>query len=277
MKPSRLQTFVEYLLDNLFDITTILVAGYLVIRYQLQPATPNEVADLLAGILTVLGLIAVSGLWDRNRRLSRIERLTEESRDLTSRYVNKKVRASDFFLSDHKLTEKDLASATKIYFLGKTLARTTREFMHITSQRLVAGADIRYAILDSKSESVLHEAVLRSYDAPIEYWRNSLQMVEIVIQATARAPGSKGKVEVGYLQCVPAFGIIMVDPEEPHGFCLVEVYHHKSPEVGMVFELRAKEDPYWYNFFKRQFDILWRSCRVESVPNTANSTKAGLS
>jgi hypothetical protein len=30
MHSSRFQTFFEYLLDNLFDIATIMVAGYLV-------------------------------------------------------------------------------------------------------------------------------------------------------------------------------------------------------------------------------------------------------
>ncbi|GIV89776.1 MAG: hypothetical protein KatS3mg055_2294 [Chloroflexus sp.] len=49
MKPSRLQILVEYLLDNLFDILTILVAGYLVIRHQISPFTTSDIAELATG------------------------------------------------------------------------------------------------------------------------------------------------------------------------------------------------------------------------------------
>jgi hypothetical protein len=38
-----LEIFVEWLLDNLFDIATILLAGYLVVRYQV--VQPKELGD----------------------------------------------------------------------------------------------------------------------------------------------------------------------------------------------------------------------------------------
>lgn len=148
MQPSRFQRFVEYLLDNLFDIVTIVVAGYLVIRHQIQPFAPSDIAELATWILAVLGLIAVSGLWDRNRRLHRIEKLSEESRDLVLRRLSGKVHAADFFLAERQLSDKIFASAATIFLSGITLTRTTREYMYILSQRLVAGAYIRIIIVD---------------------------------------------------------------------------------------------------------------------------------
>jgi hypothetical protein len=266
MQPSRLQTFVEYLLDNLFDIATIVVAGYLVIRHQVKPFTSSDIGELATWILAVLGLIAVSGLWDRNRRLHRIERLSEESRDLALRYLTRRVRASDFFLSERRLSDKDLSSATTVFMVGKTLARTTREYMYILGQRLVAGATIRFVILDPNSEALLEQAVLQSFGAPIDFWRNTLHTVETVIDAIAKTPGSKGKVEIGYLPYIPSFGLIMLDPDEPHGFCFVELYHHRSAEFKPSFELRASDDPHWYKFFRQQFEIMWTSCRIETLP-----------
>jgi len=269
MQPSRFQAFIEYLLDNLFDIVTIVVAGYLVIRHQIRPFAPSDIAELATWILAVLGLIAVSGLWDRNRRLHRIEKLSEESRDLVLRRLSGKVRAGDFFLSERQLSDKTFASATTIFLSGITLTRTTREYMYALGQRLIAGAYVRIIIVDPTVDSVLHEFALRSMgDTTAEYWRSRLQTVETVIDAIAKTPGSKGKLEIGYLPYTPSFGFVMIDPDEPHGFCFVELYHHKSAEPNPTFELQASDDSFWYGFFRRQYEILWNSCRVEQLPKT---------
>jgi hypothetical protein len=265
MQPSRFQTFVEYLLDNLFDIVTIVVAGYLVIRHQVQPFASTDIAELATWILAVLGLIAVSGLWDRNRRLHRIEKLSEEGRNLALRYLSRKVRASDFFLSEQRVSEKDLSSAYTVFLVGKTLTRTTREFMYVFRRRLVAGATIRFIILDPESDVTLQQAVLQSFDAPIDYWRDTLRAVETVIDAVAKTPGNTGKVEIGYLPFLPSFGLLMIDPDQSHGVCFVELYHHRSAESNPTFELRATDDPHWYRFFREQFDLLWKSCRVKTL------------
>jgi len=125
MQQSRFQVFVEWLLDNLFDIVTILVAGFLVARYQLRPPTLADITEIATWILGVLGLLAVSGLWERNRRLHRIERLSEEGRNLTLRYLSKRAYASDFFLAERRLTAKDLSSAfTTGHFLTSEASET---------------------------------------------------------------------------------------------------------------------------------------------------------
>lgn len=102
-------------------------------------------------------------------------------------------------------------------------------------------------------------------DTTAEFWRSSLEAVEAVVDAIAKAPGSKGKLELGYLPYIPSFGFVVIDPDEPHGFCFVEIYHHRSAEPKAAFELRASDDPFWYGFFRRQFEILWNSCRVERL------------
>lgn len=261
MKQSRLQEFVEWLLDNVFDIVTILVAGFLVARYQITPPTSDDIPEVVTWILGVLGLIAVSGLWERNRRLHRIEKLSEEGRNLSLRYLSRRVYAGDFFLSERRLTAKDLSSANTIYFVGMVLSRTTREFMYVLGQRLIAGAKIRFVILDFESEMVLQQAFLQSFNAPIEFWRDNLKTTETVIEAIAKTSNSKGTVEMGYLPYVPSFGMTLIDPDQAHGVCFVELYQHRSAEPHPTFEVRATDDPYWFKFFQGQFDRLWESCR----------------
>jgi hypothetical protein len=274
MKRTRFQAFVEYLLDNLFDIATILVAGYLVIRHQVQPFASTDIAELATWILAVLGLIAVSGLWDRNRRLHRIEKLSEESHNLLERHTREEVRAGDFFLSERRLSNQTFAQATTIYLSGVTLSRTIREFMHVLSQRLVAGAHIRIIIADPNKDSLLQDFTLRTMgDTNIDFWRARLQTVETWISAIAQTPDSTGKLEVGYLPYMPSFGFIMLDPDEAHGHCFVELYHHKSAEPNPAFALRATDDPHWYRFFRQQYQALWNSCRVETLPEITTQAK----
>lgn len=239
MQRPRFQILVEWILDNIFDIVTIILAVFLVVRYQLYPPTPDDIAGLATWILGVLGLIAVSGLWERNRRLHRIEKLAEEGRNLATRYLSKKVYASDFFLSERRLSARDLSSANTIYFVGKVLSRTVREYMYVLGQRLSAGATIRFIILDPESDSLLQQAVLQSFDAPLEFWRDTLKTTETVVEAIAKVPNRKGVIEIGYLPYIPSFGMALIDPDQMHGLCFVEVYQHRSSEPHPTFEISS--------------------------------------
>jgi hypothetical protein len=266
MQTNRFQAFVEFLLDNAFDIATILIAAYLVIRNELEPFGPDKIVDLATWILAVLGLIAVSGLWDRTRRMRRIERFSRESRDAILRYLSGELRVSDFLQPGRQLSNRALESATTVYLSGVSLSGTTRQYTHILGRRLVAGAKIRFIIVDPL-DSVLQDMVLRSWvDATPEYHRDRIKTVETLIDYISKTPGSKGKVELGYLPFHPAFGMIIIDPNQPHGTCTVEIYHHKSAEPNPVIEVKASKDPFWFDFFLHQFEILWSNCRIKSLP-----------
>ncbi len=257
---------LEFALDNLFDIITILITAGLITKYTIKPPTQTDIPEITTWILAMLGLIAVTGLWDRNRRLHRIEELSEESRNLTLRYLSGKPRADDFFQTERQLSDQTFASASEIFFSGVTLTRTTREYMYILGQRLEAGAHVRIMIADPELDSVLQELELRDGDLTAEQYHTRLQAVEMVIDIIANTPDSTGTLEIGYLPNVPTFGLIFVDPDQPHGTCWVEIYHHRTTEPTANFELRPSDDTFWYNFFRRQYEILWQTCRIEKLP-----------
>ncbi len=172
---SKLRAFFEYLLDNVFDIATILIAGFLVLRQQLQPSAITDFSELATWVLGVLGLIAVSGLWERNRKLRRIEDIAKEGRDLILRRLTGKAYAKDFFLTDKVVSRKAFESADVIYVSGMTLTRTTRTYAEVWEERLKAGATIKIMILEIDND-LLKELILRSSgDTNIEYWKNKLQ------------------------------------------------------------------------------------------------------
>lgn len=262
MLPARWQRFTAWLLDNVADLIALLVAAVLLIRYQIQSPTIDALPEIAAGILAVLSLMAVSGLVERNRRLARIETLAREGRDLALRQLNRRAYASDFFLSDGTLATKDLAAAHEVWFLGRALARTSREFMHVIGLRLAAGARVRFIVLDPESDAVIEQAVLQTFGTGLDFWRATLRTTETVIEALANAPNVRGQIELGYLPFVPSFGLAVIDPYEAHGRCFVEMYQHHSSEPHPTFELYAATDPHWYEFFRNQFDTLWASCRI---------------
>ncbi len=269
MDSSKFQKSLEFILDNIFDIATVLVAAYVVIRHRIQPFGPNDISQLIAWMIGILGLIAVSGFWDRNRRLRRIEKLSEESRDLVLRRLSGKVLAGDFFISQTRLSDATFSSATTIYLVGITLTRTTRQYMHILGQRLQSGAHIKLVIVDSANDSVMQEMAYRSMgNTSPEYWRTRMRTVEAVVQAIGSSATGNGKMEVGFLPYIPSFGLTMIDPDQPHGSCYVELSIHRSAEPNPTFELKALDDPHWFKFFRNQFDILWKSCRIETVAPT---------
>jgi hypothetical protein len=275
MSSSRFQKTIEFLIDNLVDIVTILMATYLVIRHRITPFTQNDIGSLATWILAVLGLIAVSGLWDRNRRLRRIEKLSQDSHDLILHNISGKSRAGNFFLTEGGVSDKTFSAATTILLAGITLTRTTRQYMHILGQRFVAGATIRMIIIDPSLHSVMDVMAARSMgDTTPEYWQTRMNTVKAVIHAIANTPGSTGKLEIGYLPYIPSFGLSLIDPDQPHGVCYVELYHHRSAESNPFFELTVADDTLWYKFFLNQWEILWNSCRIEEISEGVSNIKS---
>ncbi len=117
----------------------------------------------------------------------------------------------------------------------------------------------------------MQELALRSFGkTTAEYWKTRLNTVATMIDVIVNTPGSTGNVELGYLPYIPSFGFTIVDPDEPHGVCFVELYHHKSAEPNPSFEIKSSDDMYWYKFFRQQFEILWESCRIETLPKSTN-------
>jgi len=263
-RPEWLQNALDYLLDNVFDILTIATTAYVFIRHEfVRPYGPDDFADLAAWILAVLGLIAVSGLWQQHRRLTAIENLSQETHDLVAKHLGGQVRAEDFFWSsDEKIAAQDFAQADDVYVVGMILNRTVRDHMAAFGDRLAAGANLRFLILDWQNETLMSIMPYRSYGArPKEWWQERIRQTEGHIEDIPTSEDVAGTLKVGYLPYFPSFGMWLIDPDKPHGKIHVEIYHHRTPELNPKFYLHADGDPFWYDLFRRQFDLLWQSCQ----------------
>ena len=261
-RPQWLQNAANYLLDNVFDILTIGAAGYIFIRHQFKPYGPADIALLATWIVAILGLIAVSGLWQQHRRLKALENLSQETHDLVVQRLGGPARSQDFFWPDEKaITTQNLTQANDIYVVGMVLNRAVRNHMATLGDRLAAGANLRFIILDWQNESLMDIMPYRSIGAHSkEWWQEHIRQTEEYIEDIRASDDNAGTLKVGYLPFFPSFGMWLIDPDEPHGQIHVEIYHHRTPEMNATFSLHASKDAYWYRFFRKQFDLLWQSC-----------------
>lgn len=265
MTKSKLPVAVAFILDNFFDLATLVVASGIAIWHQIRPF---DMSAMSSWILATLALLAISGIWDRNRRLRRMETAVTETKDLLSTRLLGPVRAASFFGQGpvHQELEAALSSASTIYICGLTLARTTRQFMDVFSRKLASGAKIRLAFLDPKDPHLMEILARRSMGVTTaEYWRTRLSTVADVISAIPARGNSAGSLQIGYLSFPPSFGLIFVDPEEDQGKCFVEIYHHRTAERNASFHVSARDDPYWYRFFLNQWHEAWKLGRVIDV------------
>ena len=265
MQSSRLQWFhntVNYLLDNIFDILTIAAAGYIFIRQQFKPYGATDIALLATWIVALLGLVAVSGLWQQHRRLKSLENLSRETHDLVVQRLSGPARSQDFFWPNEKaIITQDLAQANDIYVVGMVLNRAVRNHMATLSDRLAAGANLRFIMLDWQNESLMGVMPHRSIGShPKEYYQERIRQTEGLIQDIPASDSNAGTLKIGYLPFFPSFGMWLIDPDKPHGQIHVEIYHHRTPEMNPTFSLHAAKDAYWYGFFRKQFDLMWQSC-----------------
>jgi len=261
-RPKWQQDLANYFLDNIFDFLTIAASVYVVIRHQFKPYGQNDIAELATWILGVLGLLAVSGLWERHRRLRNIEELSIQTNEAVMRKLSGQVRAQDFFWdSEKKITSHDIEHATDIYVVGMILNRTVRDNLAIFGDRVATGANLKFIVVDSENDALMKIMPFRSYGTkPSAWWQNRIQQTMGHIEDIPNAEKPLGTLAVGHLPYFPSFGMWLIDPDKPHGQIIVEIYHHRTADPNPTFSLRATDDSYWYGFFRKQFDLLWQSC-----------------
>jgi hypothetical protein len=203
-------------------------------------------ADVLTNItLAVLALVVSTSLSTR-------ESLEELSKKLTNTQ-----NADDFFWKAKRSIESDLSQAKYIGFAGAVLSRTLRDYSATLEERLRGGAKVRIVLMDPAStapdQAVLRSKGVISRQFYVDTLRPALERVGMLATISE-------KIELGLLPYKPAFGIVVIDPDEPYGRIIVEMYPHHSDSFAPTFELQPDRDPHWYKYFREQFDSLWSGC-----------------
>ena len=271
-----IKKFLQWLWDNFdlaSDILSVISASILIIRYfWVEPKA--SIPDLLVGILGILLILAISGFVEKRNRLTRVENLVKSNSKLLNDKVINRIKAEEFFQKEQKLNEDYFVSADKIFITGITLGKTIRQFTSILSSRLQTGAEIRIIILAPEKE-VIKQLELRSFGKVDEgYYKSRIKSTTDLIKITGDVHDVKGTLTVGLLPYVPSFGITMIDPHLNQGTANIEIYHHHSSDAMPTFSLSKSNDQFWFDFFNKQFELMWEKTSQKILVKESSKNKA---
>jgi hypothetical protein len=236
-------------LDLVLTISMALGVGLLGAFDVVDPAVTGGVT------LTTLGLLAVSSLHGRSRLGALTRSVTELGRDLSDR-----TSADRLLAPSTSAVDVDLTAAGDIRVVGVTLARTIRNHYAALHQRLDAGATVRVALIAPQPDT-LAEAARRSTvaDSPALFAHRLRTTLDLLEDLAARTAAGPGHLEVRLLNYVPAFGLLAVDAEAPHGQVHVDIYSHRSGTPEPTLPLYADRDVRWFRHFVAEFDQVWET------------------
>lgn len=247
----RIEDVVWLAVENVPTILTIVFATYVIALAQ-TGQMPTEV--LLQWVLAILGLIAVSELVERWRKLRKIESLSEDMLKMLQGRFGDRARAEDFFTKRLPSLEPYLTKAQDIRICGYSLQRTIRENSYIFAQRLKDGATIQVLIVNPV---ILEDKPVVS--EPGEKHDPLGAMVAIkTLKWLVKQPEIKGSIQVKFMEEEPRFNIIAIDPDDDSGIIFVEFYPQRwVPGIRPRMELTSERDGFWYQYFKDQFIRIW--------------------
>jgi len=207
---------------------------------------------LAAGTLATLALLAFSVLQNREQ-MQNLSEIAEQA-------ISGRPSADSFFWERQRRLDEYFEKADFIGAVGMTLSTTIAEYEQVFKERLALGAHVRIMTIDPSSPAP-QQAIDRSADiVGTTFFTDLLRPTIDRLCSLADTTNTSAVLELGLLSFIPSFGLILVDPDKPHGRIIVEIYQHKSAGLHPTFELTPRRDKQWYRFFRNQFDLLWESC-----------------
>lgn len=265
------QAIAEFLIDNLTMLLTIGFAAFIIYRQhftQLALSTDN----LLIAILGVLGLLAVSGIVERYRRLSSIEKAVYRALAFLESRFTERPSAIAFF---ERLPSLDsyVQGANQIDLCGITLTTTVNKQFGNLRERLQLGAHVRILVVDPDSLALQMAAERSTSPSDPEYYRvrlnATLKEIEYLFKSwdefkalQGAASKKAGSLTVRLMPYAPSFGILSFDAHQDNGIAFVELYPHKfGYKSPPTFDLTPQRDGIWYKYFTDQFEEMWNAAR----------------
>lgn len=192
--------------------------------------------------------------------------LTEQVKKLIEQNENdKQIYAEDFFSQNNifsKIEESVYDDVKSIKVAGYSLTRLTRQNTGFFSRLIEKGVDFEFIILDYTDKNVINQISKRTSDnLTKDLWKTRLKDAHSMIIAIRNSLNAKGKVDARFIPYVQGFGIMFINRFDDNNDCFVTMYPHKSGAMEPAFRINNRTDPYWYNFFKDQYEIFWGSSK----------------
>lgn len=176
MRIPTLQESFDWLKDNFFDLVTLWLAAKLYFNYLQDAPTEKDLPNISASILGILILIAVSGFWERNMRLRRIEKSTNKALMAIQDNIVERPSALRFF-ENTPVLDTYFKGVHTIDLMGVTLTSTLDKQTSNIREAINNGAKVRVILANPSPKSLATKmATLRSEEPHVEAFlrKNSL-------------------------------------------------------------------------------------------------------
>lgn len=280
------------------------LALYSVVRGMFWGFEENELLFLLAIVTGLLGMEAFNSALERRsqsrplrRQLAEMSKRQEESAttlvDALERFDQMQLSinglrlgagAGQLLLTEFDIPRDRMQRARQIQWSGITLRTRLRQRLPDLGIALAHGARLDLLAMDPSSADLRAELAVRESSKP-QYVEGVMQSMVLNLQLLSEKAVGNPSLKLGFHQVFPTYGLIVLDPQDADGICLVELY---NPDLNReaVFVVHATLDASWFKFFVEQFAIMQSKCRTrvvrspqevddfafESVPGDPDST-----
>lgn len=249
----------KFLVENFDTIVAIIVSVFAAV-YGVFGG--NQIA-LLAGIATVLGLLAFGIIRDRFARDSleqNIQHLNESIKALSAG----KTKAELFFVNREKspsLPEFLRSGSASLDILGSSLISIGTVHHAILRELKDNGEKVR-VIVTNPENAALQEFVAKRYKEiknPAMMKTHTETTLKSLVPLLGRSKKG-GSLDIRITDFVPGFSYIGIDVTKPTGKIQVEFVLN---QIGLgrnpIFFLDSTRDAYWFSEFNQQFEFFWKN------------------
>jgi hypothetical protein len=266
-KREWLLPIINFVIDNLSAIVTLGFATYVIYRQEFSQFSFST-NDLLTAILGVLGLLTVSEIIERYRKLHKIEKTTDLIAAAIQSRVGEQPPASLFFLPEKLKLTDDIRKSKTMYMCGINLASILESEYFEIFNSLREKATLKLLLVEPESPA-FYSAINKGQE-PIDKevqssrllaaYKNIESLQKLLRENREKFPNQTGILEVRMISSYsPSFGLLIFDPEKAHGKVVVIIHPHKSGyKMNPRFVLTPNRDGDWYKYFVSQFDEMWQ-------------------
>jgi len=205
-------------------------------------------------LLALVAFLAIDALVERLELLTNIENDVRATKELiASRAVGKEFlrHRRDFPRLEHLITD-----AKKEIWMSGVALDTIATFTGLFNARLQEGIKLRF-LATSPEENIVKG--IGDYfgvdtDELTERIRANLNTLNKRL-----APTDPQQIQIRTIDQRPAIGYFIVDPHSEQGFMtgITYLYRIQGNDMPPMFLLSKKTDPYWFEFYLKDFEMLW--------------------
>lgn len=224
------------------DLVATILVSIVAIICDLFGFIPDTLITSLT--LTVLLLISLTSIVNRHR----VE-------DLTSIVSNKQ---NEFFGEEFPGTLKNhLETAAELWVIGISLSRTIKTYYSVFEQKLREGYYIRVLLVHPEGASV--EMAATRYYARRDSSQKAIEIKNSLELLCELRNTTRGKIDIRTTMAPISHGVLAVNPNTASGVLYIENYPFRIVSESVPKYVLRAQDGRWYEFFKRESEILWDS------------------